>query len=133
MNKFYTFILISFAVIFITCNTSDVQNSSHKNNIVYKDLDSIKTLGTLKAFINYNATSYFIYKGNPMGFEYELLRKYAEHIDVKLEVIPIKNTDSIFVNLNKGDADIIADIVLPAKIILRDAEVTCTAEQAGDH
>ena len=109
MNKFYTFILISFAVIFITCNTSDVQNSSHKNNIVYKDLDSIKTLGTLKAFINYNATSYFIYKGNPMGFEYELLRKYAEHIDVKLEVIPIKNTDSIFVNLNKGDADIIAD------------------------
>ena len=93
----------------MACNTSDIRNSSHKNNIVYKDLDSIRIIGTLKAFINYNATSYFIYKGNPMGFEYELLKKYAEHIDVKLEVIPIKNTDSIFVNLNKGEADIIAD------------------------
>jgi len=109
MNKFYTFIFLSLSVIFTACNTSDVQNSSHKSNVVYKDLDSIKTLGTLKASINYNATSYFIYKGNPMGFEYELLKKYAEHIDVKLEVIPIKNTDSIFVNLNKGEADIIAD------------------------
>jgi membrane-bound lytic murein transglycosylase F len=109
MNKFYTFILISFTVIFTACNTSDIQNSSHKIKKNHKDLDSIKTLGKLKAFINYNATSYFIYKGNPMGFEYELLKKYAEHINVKLDVIPIKNTDSIFVNMNKGEADIIAD------------------------
>lgn len=108
MNKICTYVLVSFSVIFTACNTSDVQNSSHKNNIVFKDLDSIKTEGTLKAFINYSSTSYFIYKGNPMGFEYELLKKYTDHIGVELEIIPIKNMDSVFVDLNKGVGDIVA-------------------------
>jgi membrane-bound lytic murein transglycosylase F len=76
--------------------------------LVYKDLDSIKSEGTIKAFINYSSTSYFIYKGNPMGFEYELLKKYCDFINVELEVIPIKNMDSIFVDLNKGVVDIVA-------------------------
>ncbi|NQX97636.1 MAG: transporter substrate-binding domain-containing protein [Flavobacteriales bacterium] len=108
MNKFYTYLILSLSVIFTACNTSEVQQSNHQKNIVYKDLDSIKTIGTLKALLEYSPTSYFIYKGNPMGFEYELLKKYAKHIDVELEIIPIKNMDSIFVNLNNGLGDIIA-------------------------
>ncbi len=108
MDKFYTYVLIFFSVIFTACNTSDIQNSSHKSNVLYKDLDSIKKDGTLKALINYSSTSYFIYKGNPMGFEYELLKKYSEYIGVELQVIPIQNMDSIFVELNKGTGDIIA-------------------------
>ncbi len=98
---------IFFVLLIYSCNTSDIPNK-HTSKIVYKDLDSIKTDGKLKALINYSHTSYFIYKGNPMGFEYELLKKYAEHIEVELEVIPIKNMDSVFVNLNKGKADIVA-------------------------
>ncbi len=43
-----------------------------------------------------------------MGFEYELLKKYSNHIGVKLELIPIKNMDSIFVDLNQGKGDIVA-------------------------
>jgi peptidoglycan lytic transglycosylase F len=90
------------------CSTSNVQDNAHKNQPIYKDLDSIQSSGKIKALIEYNATSYFIYKGTPMGFEYELLKNYAEHIDVDLEVIPIKNMDSIFSDLNNGVADIAA-------------------------
>ena len=43
-----------------------------------------------------------------MGFDYELLKKYSDYANLELEVIPIKNMDSIFVDLNKGTADIIA-------------------------
>lgn len=89
------------------CNSSDIPGS-HAHQIVHKDLDSIKTEQKLRALINYSPTSYFLYKGNPMGFEYELLKKYAKHIDVELEVIPIKNMDSVFVDLNKGKGDIVA-------------------------
>jgi membrane-bound lytic murein transglycosylase F len=109
MNKLYIYTLLFFFIVLVTsCNTSDIQNSSHKNNVVYKDLDSIKSEGSIKALINYSSTSYFIYKGNPMGFEYELLKKYSDHIGVELEVIPIKNMDSIFVNLNNGMVDLVA-------------------------
>ncbi len=94
-------------MIFITCNTADIQTSNHIP-IFHKDLDSIQNEGKLRALLEYNATSYFLYKGNPMGFEYELLKKYANHMDLELEVIPIMNMDSIFVNLKNGVADIAA-------------------------
>jgi membrane-bound lytic murein transglycosylase F len=76
--------------------------------IIDRDIDKIKAKGTLKALINYSSTSYFIYKGIPMGFEYELLKKYTDHVGIELEVIPIKNMDSVFVDLNTGVADIVA-------------------------
>ncbi len=108
MNKFYLYILLSISVIFTGCTTADLQNSSHNTPIYHKDLDSILEEGKLKAFVAYDATSYFLYKGNPMGFEYELLKKYSDHIGVELEVIPIKNMDSVFVDLKTGVADIAA-------------------------
>jgi membrane-bound lytic murein transglycosylase F len=109
MNKYISSILIIFfSILIIGCNTANVQDNSHKAHPIDRGLDSIKSIGTLKALINYSATSYFLYKGNPMGFEYELLKKYAAHIGVDLEVIPIKNMDSVFVNLNNGKGDIAA-------------------------
>ncbi len=107
MNKFYSTILIILAAVFTACNSSDIQSSDHTIPF-YRDLDSIQNEGKLRALVEYNATSYFLHKGNPMGFEYELLKKYAEHMDLDLEIVPIKNMDSIFVNLNKGVADIAA-------------------------
>jgi membrane-bound lytic murein transglycosylase F len=108
MNKTYYSILILINVIFISCNTSDISTSNHNTPIFYKDLDSIQNEGKLRALIEYNATSYFLYKGNPMGFEYELLKKYAKYMELELEVIPINNMDSIFANLKSGVADIAA-------------------------
>jgi hypothetical protein len=32
---------------------------------------------TLRAVVTFNETSYFIYLGTPMGFEYDLLREFA--------------------------------------------------------
>ena len=108
MNKFCTYLTLILLAIFSACNTSSVQEADHPQNEVHIDLDSIQNLGKLKVLMEYNATNYFIYKGNPMGFEYELLSKYAKHVGVDLEVIPIINNDSVFVELNRGKADVIA-------------------------
>jgi membrane-bound lytic murein transglycosylase F len=107
MNKFTSYIYI-IVFLFVGCNLSNVQDNPHKNRPIKRDLDSIQKVGTLKALINYSSTSYFLYKGNPMGFEYELLKKYTENIGVELEVIPIKNMDSVFVDLNNGVGDVAA-------------------------
>jgi membrane-bound lytic murein transglycosylase F len=97
---------ISYLLIVLVACTSKPKEAKRK--IIDRDIDKIKTKGTLKALINYSSTSYFLYKGIPMGFEYELLKKYTDHIGVELEVIPIKNMDSVFVDLNNGVADIVA-------------------------
>ena len=62
----------------------------HLPDPIDRDLPKLKIEGKITALINYSATSYFIYKGEPMGFEYELLKKYAKSAQLELEVVPIK-------------------------------------------
>jgi len=73
-----------------------------------RDLDDIKKDGVLKALVVYSSTSYFLYKGQPMGFEYELLRRMAKDLDLKLELVISDDLDSQFEVLNRGDVDLIA-------------------------
>ena len=108
MNKFCTYSILILSLLFTACTTPEVQEISHKSKVFHKDLDGIQATGVLTAMLEYGPTSYFIYKGNPMGFEYELLKKYAKHINVDLEIVPIKNMDSIFVELNTGIGDVVA-------------------------
>jgi len=77
-------------------------------NSVDRDLDVIKKDGVLKALVVYSSTSYFLYKGQAMGFEYELLKRLAEHLDLKLEIVVCDDLDSQFEILNRGDVDLIA-------------------------
>jgi len=62
----------------------------------------------LVAITGYNAYSYFIYKGQPMGFEYELVKKLAKHFNVALEVKIVNNIEEMFEMLNSGEGDLIA-------------------------
>jgi len=77
-------------------------------NSVDRDLDAIKKDGVLKALVVYSSTSYFLYKGQAMGFEYEILKRLAKHLNLKLEIVVSTDLDSQFEILNKGDVDLIA-------------------------
>lgn len=72
------------------------------------DLEKIKERGELVAITGYSSTSYFVYRGEPMGYEYELLKRLADHLDVDLKVEIAKNMDEVFSMLNKGEGDIVA-------------------------
>ncbi len=73
-----------------------------------RDLEEIKKDGKLSALIAYSGTSYFLYKGRPMGYEYELLQKLAEHFDLNLELKISKNLDLMLEELRTGEVDIVA-------------------------
>lgn len=75
---------------------------------VTKDLASIKEDGVLHAITIYSSTSYFLYKGMPMGFEYELLSRLAEHLDLELQITIAEDIDDLFEMLNNGEGDLIA-------------------------
>ena len=75
---------------------------------VSKDLDAIKEDGVLHAITIYNSTSYFLYKGVPMGFEYELLSRLAKNLGLKLKITIAEDIDDLFDMLNNGKGDLIA-------------------------
>ena len=89
------------------CGPKKKDDSSANNqqvDLVY-DLDEIKQAGKLRALVDYSTTSYFLYRGRPMGFEYELLSQFCESQDLELRIIPIKDLSSVMDSLNnfKGD------------------------------
>lgn len=87
---------------------ADEEVNSIVANSVDRDLDDIRKDGVLRALVVYSSTSYFLYRGQTMGFEYELLKRLAEHLDLKLELVVSKDLDSEFEVLNRGDVDLIA-------------------------
>lgn len=72
------------------------------------DLPGILKRGKLRILAENSSTSYFIYKGKRMGFEYELLREFAEDIGVELEVVTVNDLNEINERLNNGEGDLIA-------------------------
>ena len=114
--NFLLFSVISIIIV-IGCrnNTNEVlipQQPQYDEYRVYveknADLDQIRKRGKLIALTDNSTTSYFIYKGQPMGYEYDLLSMLAEHLGVDLEIKVVKNMDDIIEMLIDGKGDIIA-------------------------
>jgi len=74
---------------------------------IERDLGDILARDTIVALTSYTSTSYFLYRGQAFGFEYELLRDFAEDQNVvfQIKVVP---RDSILYYLNVGMGDIAA-------------------------
>ncbi len=72
------------------------------------DLEQIKTRGYLNALVDNNSVSYFIFRGEPMGYEYELLEKFAASLGVELRIKIISGVEESIDLLNKGEGDVIA-------------------------
>jgi membrane-bound lytic murein transglycosylase F len=73
-----------------------------------RDLAEIRKSGKLKVLLAYDPINYFIYKGEPMGYSYELAERFARSIGVQLEVVPVRDLDLQLPMLRSGDGDIIA-------------------------
>lgn len=98
----------------ISCGQEARQKTNGQQAIIEKqaedglDLEQIKARDTLVALTGFNSISYFIYRGQPMGYEFELLERFAQHLDVELKLKIVRDMDDIFGMLERGEGDIIA-------------------------
>jgi membrane-bound lytic murein transglycosylase F len=72
------------------------------------DVKEILDRGYLNALIDNNSVSYFIYRGEPLGYEYELLKMLSERLNVDLKITIISSIEDAIDRLNRGEGDIIA-------------------------
>lgn len=72
------------------------------------DIESVREKGKLTALTDFNSTDYFIYKGEPMGFTYEMLKLFSRHIGVRLEIVNANNTVRAVEMLRSGEVDLLA-------------------------
>ncbi|MBT8284250.1 MAG: transporter substrate-binding domain-containing protein [Flavobacteriaceae bacterium] len=84
------------------------KNSTLRAEPAKRDLAQIQADGKLHALIAYSATSYFLYRGQPMGYEYELLKRLADDLGVELVLHLSRDLDEMLSELQKGEVDIVA-------------------------
>lgn len=97
------------AILILGCNLKNEKKiDEQKTAFSPRDFQKIKKSGKLRALLAYSSTSYFLYKGKPMGYEYELLERLANHFDLELEITVSEDLSSLLSELNKGTVDIVA-------------------------
>jgi membrane-bound lytic murein transglycosylase F len=69
-------------------------------------LEQIKERGRIVMITQNSGNTYYLYREQPMGFEYDLAVEFARYLDVELEVLT-PNWIEMFGMLNKGDGDFI--------------------------
>ena len=80
---------------------------------ISRDLTEIRQRGSLTVVAPYNSTTYFIYQGEPLGYEYELLQAFAKDFGVALKIVVVADPKSLLPALNEGEGDIAAARLIP--------------------
>lgn len=99
----YLFLLL----LFLLC-CSQPNSTARLAPDVEIDLDAIKKRGYITALVDNNSFSYFIYRGRPIGYEYELLKLLARQLKVELKIKVISGVENGIHQLNTGEGDILA-------------------------
>lgn len=101
--------LIIFSGLILTNRSVVVEEVVLEEKVNLNDLPAILERGVLKATTDYNSTNYFVYRGQPMGFHLELLKMFARHIGVELEVFVSNDLhDNFECLLTDGECNVIA-------------------------
>ncbi len=107
-NRFILGIFLLILTSLVACNGLERKKDKKRRVAIGRDLSEIKEEGVLRAMTAYSSTSYFLYKGQPMGYEYDLLKRFAKELDVKLEITVSNSIDTMFQSLLDGKVDLIA-------------------------
>ncbi|MCL1616100.1 transglycosylase SLT domain-containing protein [Bacteroides sp. ET71] len=106
LNHYVLFILILFTLLGLTGGCKERKAKTLK--ATPNDLPQLKDSGRLVVLTLYNSTSYFIYRGQEMGFQYELAQQFAQSLGLKMEVKVARNVADMERKLINGEGDLIA-------------------------
>lgn len=112
-------------LLFMLVACKNKHNGQRETNVY--DLPQIKDSGELVVLTLYSSTSYFIYRGETMGFQYELSEQFARSLGLKLRVEVAKNIPELVRKLRNGEGDMIA-YNLPLTKKMKDSLTYCGQE-----
>lgn len=103
-------ILMLFVTLFLSgCNhTQKQEQRDDSSSMMMIDLPQLKAQGEITAVTLYSSTSYFQYKMQPMGYEYELIKDFARSEGLKLKIKTVETPTKLIEMLESGEADVVA-------------------------
>ena len=84
------------------------QFTRHRQQTFTDDLSGLKERRRLRMITRNNPMTYFIFRGLQVGFEYELMKKFASQHDLRLEIVIPDSHAELLSYLNEGKGDVVA-------------------------
>ncbi|MDY6971413.1 MAG: transporter substrate-binding domain-containing protein [Thermodesulfobacteriota bacterium] len=76
---------------------------------LYKnDLPEIKKRKVLRVITRNNAATYFLWRGEIVGFEYDLLKHFAEKMDIRVDMVVPPSQKDLIPWLKQGKGDVVS-------------------------
>lgn len=92
------------------------------------DFDQIKQKKELTIITLNSSLTYFIYKDEPMGYDYDLSKDFCDHYGLELKIKIAENENRLLEMLKNGEGDIVAyPITIQSE--LKDSIIFCGPEQ----
>lgn len=106
---FASFICVAAVIAFLfACDYRRHERSGFPTEALLPDLPELKAKGTLTILTENTSASFYLFRGQGMGYDYELLRAFAKDHGLHLEIKILDDLNTMFERLNSGDGDIIA-------------------------
>jgi len=99
-KKISKFVSLSFLCAFFLFGCQPNKENASLQRIIERGYISVGTI--------YGLTSYYLEAEGAAGFEYELVKKYADSLGVELKIVPSYSLEELFSKLNSGQVDILA-------------------------
>jgi len=77
----------------------------------HRDFPAIEQAGVLRVITSNNPASYFLWRGELMGFDYDLIGEFARQRGLRVSVIVRDGQESMYQALSEGYGDVIAAAV----------------------
>lgn len=100
-------LLILLAIILSACPANQYRYSA-EHILPGSVLRKVTEEGKLRAITQYSPTTYFIYRGEPMGFHYELLHRFTSEHGLELELVTATDLGETFSLLLEQEVDVVA-------------------------
>lgn len=107
-STYFSFVFLFFLA---ACSGPSREHQAEEDSApttIQRDISEVLEEGQIRALTDFSSSSYFIYKGIPMGFEYELLERFATYLGVDLKIVLVDDMDEIIEELDQGKGDLIA-------------------------
>ena len=115
MSRTFLIILVS-TILFLSC-----KEESHKPSVMFGqadtqkeatayDLEDIQASGELIAATLSSPETYYEYRGEGFGVEYEMAKSFASHIGARLRVEVVQDSAELMHKLTSGEADLVLTV-----------------------
>jgi membrane-bound lytic murein transglycosylase F len=102
---------------------TEAQLTDRGDELLTDDFDRIKGRKVLRLLTRNMSATYFLWRGQLMGFEYELAREFARQHDLRLEVIVPPTREDLLAWLREGRGDLVSASLTPTEERMRDGSL----------